>query len=151
MQRRCGLVIVRVLGRLWRGCHKRHYRIQASRKSTLLAAVAVSSVTPGAACSSCSDRKAVPALMDLPLPKFAGPEDRLARLLRPGIVMTDSPASPAPARLTDPRRLLSPCLYLDALSSEESVGPGDISTVPTSFCISDDYGTHCRKMTCRRP
>ena len=78
--------------------------------------------------------------MDLPLPKFAGPADRLARPIRPWIVMTDSPASPAPARLTDPPRSPSPCFNLDALSSEESVGPGDISTVP--ICISDDYGTH---------
>ena len=111
-----------------------------SRKSTPPAAVAISSVTPGAARSICSNRKAVPALMDLALPKFAGLADRLTRPLRPCIVMTDSPASPSLARLADSPRSPSPCLYLDALCSEESTGPGDVSAVP--ICISDDSGTH---------
>ena len=56
--------------------------------------------------------------------------------------MTDSPASPAPVRSTGLLRSPSPCLNLDALSSEESdksAGPGDISAVP--ICISDDCGT----------
>ena len=78
--------------------------------------------------------------MDLALPKFVGPADRLTRPLRPWIVMTDSPASPAPARLADSPRSPSPCLNLDALSSEESTGPGDVSAVP--ICVSDDSGTH---------
>ena len=106
------------------------------RKSTPPAAVAVSSVAPGAVCSSRSDPKAVPALMDLALPKFADPADRPARPPRPWIVMTDSPASPTPVRLMTPLRSPSPCLNLDALSSDESAGPGDISAVP--ICISDD-------------
>ena len=50
--------------------------------------------------------------------------------------MTDSPAL---ARLMEPPRSPSPCLNLDALSSDESAGPGDISAVP--ICISDDTGT----------
>ena len=49
--------------------------------------------------------------------------------------MTDSPASPASVRLVAPLMSLSPCLNLDALSSDESAGPGDISAVP--ICISD--------------
>ena len=49
-----------------------------NRKSTPPDAVAVFSVTPGAVRSSCSDRQAVPALMDLALPKFADPADRPA-------------------------------------------------------------------------
>ena len=110
-----------------------------NRKSTPPTAVAVSSVTPGAVRSSRSDRKAVPALMDLALPKFADPAYRPAQPLRPWIVMTDSPASPAPARLMEPPRSPSPCLNLDALSSDESTAPGDISEVP--ICISDDSGT----------
>ena len=50
-----------------------------NRRSTPPAAVAVSSVAPGAVCSSRSNRKAVPALMDLALPKFADPADRHGR------------------------------------------------------------------------
>ena len=46
------------------------------RKPTPPAAVAVLSVAPGDVHSSHSDRKAVPALMDLALPKFADPADR---------------------------------------------------------------------------
>ena len=53
--------------------------------------------------------------------------------------MTDSPASPAPVRLTGPLRSPPPCLNLDALSSDESAGPRDISAVP--ICISDDSST----------
>ena len=49
--------------------------------------------------------------------------------------MTDSPASPAPVQLMAPLRSPSPCLNLDALSSDESAGPGDVSAVP--ICISD--------------
>ena len=76
--------------------------------------------------------------MDLALPRFADPEDQSARPHRPWIVMTDSPASPAPVRLTGPPRLPSPCLDLDALSSDESAGPGDRS-IP--ICISDSSST----------
>ena len=56
--------------------------------------------------------------------------------------MTDSPALPAPVRSTGLIRSPSPCLNLDALSSDESdetAGPGDDSAVP--ICISDDCGT----------
>ena len=64
------------------------------------------------------------------------------RLHRPCIVMTDSPALPAPVRSTGHLRSLSPCLNRDALSSDESdelVGAGDISAIP--ICISDDCST----------
>ena len=60
---------------------------------------AFSSVAPGAVRSSHSDWKTVPALMDLPLPKFADPADRPAHPLRPWIVMSESPASPDLVRL----------------------------------------------------
>ena len=62
---------------------------------------------------------------------------------RPWVVMHDSPASPAPVRLTGLLRSPSPCLNLDALSSDaddESAGPGDISVTP--ICVSDDCHTH---------
>ena len=80
--------------------------------------------------------RVVPALMDLALPRFASPEGRSARPHPPWIVMTDSPASPVPVRLVAPLRSPSPCLSLDALSSDESVGPGDVSAVP--ICLSDN-------------
>ena len=70
--------------------------VDLARGFTPPAAVAVSSVAPGAVPSNRSDRRAVPALMDLALPRFADPEDR------PWIVMTDSPSSPAPVHLTVP-------------------------------------------------
>ena len=76
-----------------------------------------------------------PALMDLALPRFPSPDGRSARPHPPWIAMTDSPASPAPVRLVAPLRSPSPCLNLDALSSDESARPGDISAVP--ICISD--------------
>ena len=93
-------------------------------------------MAPGAVRSNRSDRRAVPSLMDLALPRFADPEDQLARPHHPWIVITDSPASPSPVRLTGPLRSPSPCLNLDALSSDESAGPGDILAVV--ICISDD-------------
>ena len=68
------------------------------------------------------------ALMDLALPKFADSGDRPVRPHRPWIVMTGSPASLAPVRSTGLLRSPSPCLNLDALSSDEddeSAGPGD--------------------------
>ena len=71
--------------------------------------------------------------MGLALPKFADLADRPARPRRPWIVMTDSLASPALVRLMPP-------LYLDALSSDESAGPGEISAAP--ICILDDSSTH---------
>ena len=51
--------------------------------------------------------------------------------------MTASPASPAPVRLVTPLRSPSPCLNLDALSSDESTGPVYVSAVP----ISDNSST----------
>ena len=77
--------------------------------------------------------------MDLAIPKFADSADRPTRPHRPWNVMTDSPASPAPVHLITPLRSPSPCLNLDALSSDESAGPGDISAAP--ICISDDPST----------
>ena len=81
----------------------------------------------------------VAPMMDLPLPVFADPADRPARPLRPWIVMTQSTESPAPVRLMTPLRSPSPCLNLDALSSDESAGPGDVSAVP--ICILDYSST----------
>ena len=101
-----------------------------------------------------SNRNAVPSVMDLTLPKFADPADRPARSPHPWIVMTDSPALPAPVRWTSQdcvdhmrrthnrRGALmspSPCLNMDAFYSDESAGTGYMSVVP--MCISDDSST----------
>ena len=63
---------------------------------------------------------------------------------KPWMVSTDSPASPDPVCSTDLVRSPSPCLNLDALSSddaEESVRPRDISV--TLLCGSEDGHTPC--------
>ena len=77
--------------------------------------------------------------MDLALAQFAESRDRPGRHHRPWVVMTDSPASPASGSLTGLVRSLSPCLNLDALSSDEEVesaGHGDMLAVP--ICVSND-------------
>ena len=112
------------------------------RKPNQPAAVACSSVTTGAVHPHRSKRSTIRAQMDLALPKFADTEDRPVRPHRPWVVMTDSPASPAPVRSTGLLRSPSPCLNLDALSSDEhdeSAGPNKISTAP--ICVSDDCHT----------
>ena len=106
------------------------------------AAVTCSSVATGAVRPHCSEGSTIRALMDLALPKFADSGDRPVQPHRPWIVMTDSPASPAPVRSTGLCRSPSPCLNLDALTSDEddeSAGPGDISAAP--ICVSDDCHT----------
>ena len=96
----------------------------------------VSSGAPGVARSHRSNPRAVLALMDLALPRFASPEGWSARPHPPWIVMTDLRESPVPVHVVAPLRSPSPCLNLDALSSDESVGSSDVSAVP--ICLSDD-------------
>ena len=85
-----------------------------------------------------SEVSTVRPLMDLALPRFEDSGDRSVRPHRPWIVMTESPPSPAPVRSTGHLRSPSTCLNLDALSSDESAGVGDISAIP--ICILD----YCR-------
>ena len=105
-----------------------------ARKSAPAAAVAATSATPGVVRSLRSSPWAIPALMDLALPKFAHPEKRSERPQSPWIVMNEVTASPAPVRLRVPLRSPSPCLNLDTLSSDGLAGPGDVSDHP--ICIS---------------
>ena len=58
--------------------------------------------------------------MDLALPKFDGLGDWPSQARRPWMVTTDSPASPDPGCSTDLPRSPSPCLNLDALSSDDA-------------------------------
>ena len=84
--------------------------------------------------SVCSGQRAIPALMDLELPRFTASDESGVDWVywSQWVVTQQSPASPAPLRSP------SLCLNLDTLSSDGSVGPGDISTVP--ICISDESG-----------
>ena len=112
------------------------------RKFNQPAVVACSSVATGTVRPHRSEGTTIRALMDLALPKFADSGDRPVRSHRPWIVMTDSPASPAPVCSTGLLRLLSPCLNLDALSSDEdkeSAGQSDILAAP--ICGSDGCHT----------
>ena len=82
-----------------------------------------------------SNQRPIQKMIDLALPKFACQEGQSSRPHLPWIVMTDSPASPAPVCVRAPLRSPSPCLNLDMLSSDESAGLGDVSDIP--ICISD--------------
>ena len=111
-------------------------------KSAPLAAVACSSVATGVVRPHRSEGSMIRALMDLALPKFADSGDHLVQPHRPWIVITDLLASPAPVHSMGLLRSTSPCLNMDALSSDkdnESAGPGDISAAP--ICVSDDCNT----------
>ena len=104
------------------------------QKSAPAAAVAAASVTAKVLRSLHSSPRTIPALMDLALPKFAHPEKWSEQPRSPWIVMSEALASPA-FSLRAPLRSPSPCLNLDALSSDGSAGPGDVSDHP--ICISD--------------
>ena len=99
------------------------------RKSVSAAAVAAESLTPVVVRSLCSGPRATRALMDLALPQFATPELQSKQPRSQWIVTLESPASPAPLRTP------SLCLSLNTLSSDGSVGQGDVSAHP--ICISD--------------
>ena len=76
--------------------------------------------------------------MYLALPKFEGLGDHPTQVCRPWMVATDSPALPDPGCSADLLRSPSPCLNLDALSSddaEDAVGLHDFSV--TLICGSD--------------
>ena len=94
--------------------------------------------------------------MDLPLPRFAGLADGPRQVHPPWSVASDSPASPAPARLEmsgeddsrcsmDQMSVSSTYLNLDALSSssgddsQELAERSNLSV--TLFCGSEEAGT----------
>ena len=116
------------------------YRRSASRArgSTASATAACSSTGAGAICSHRTEGDTIQALMDLALPQ-CGVGNRSAPVRKPWMVSSDSPASPDPTCPTDLPRSPSPCLNLDALSSddaEESVIRRDFSV--TVLCTSED-------------
>ena len=92
--------------------------------------MACPSVATGTVHPHRSEVNTIRALMELALPKFDGLGDRMMQARRPWMVSTDSPALPDPVCSTDLLRSPSPCLNLDALSSddaEECVRLSDIS------------------------
>ena len=80
--------------------------------------------------------------MDLALPRFEGLGDRPRQVHQPWMVSTESPASPDPCCLTELLRSPSPCLNLDALSSDDTEGSVGLSNLSvTLLCDSDDGHT----------
>ena len=89
-----------------------------------------------------TEEDTIQALMDLALPWFGSFGGRVAPTWKPWPVSLNSPASPVPDCATDLARSPSPCVNLDALSSddaEEFVIPKDFSV--RLFCDSEDGHT----------
>ena len=102
----------------------------------------MSLLDPGYLASRSNGSGRLTSLVDLALPRFTDSGDLPVRPGHLWIVTIDSPASPAPVRSTGLIRSPSPCMNLDALSSDESdevAGLGDVPSAP--ICISDDCGT----------
>ena len=93
-------------------------RRSGSRKSNQSAAVTGSSKATGDVHPHRSEGSTIRAPMDLALPRLTDSGDLPVRPDHSWIVTTDSPA--APVRLTGLNRTPSPCMNLDALSSDES-------------------------------
>ena len=93
--------------------------------------VASSSVATGPVRSHRSEVNTIQALMDLALPiGFEGLGDGPRQVHRPCMVSTELPALPVPGCFKNLQRSPSPCLNLDALSSDDtkdSVGLSNIS------------------------
>ena len=100
----------------------------------LAAAVAAASVTAKVIRSLRNSHRTIPEWMDLALPKFAHPKKWSEQSRSLWIAMSEAPALPATS-LRAPLISPSPCLNLDALSSDGSAGPGDVSD--HLICISD--------------
>ena len=116
--------------------------VSRARRPTRPVAVTGSSLAMGPVRPHRSEANTIQALMDLALPRFEGLGDRPRQVHQPWMVSTESPASPDPGCLTELLLSSSPCLNLDALSSDDtegSVGFSDLSV--TLLCGSDDGHT----------
>ena len=94
-------------------------------------------------CRIPMEMSSVQPLLDLSLPRFAGLTDGLRQIHPPWSIASDSPTSPATARLDtcgeeDQMSVSSACLNLDLFSSSSE--HSDLSI--TLFCDSDEAGTH---------
>ena len=86
-----------------------------------------------------SEVQTIQALMELALPRFEGLGDGPRQVHRPWMVSTESPVT---GGFTEPLRSSSPCLNLDALSSDDTEGSVGISNLAVIlFCSSDDGHT----------
>ena len=89
-----------------------------------------------------SEANTIQALMDLALPRFEGLGDGPPHVHRPWMVSTNSAASPDLVCSTDLLRLPSPCLNLDALTSDDTEDSVKLSNISvTLICGSDDGHT----------
>ena len=89
-----------------------------------------------------SEANTIQALMDLDLPRFEGLGHRPRQVHPPWMVSTESPASPDPGDLPELLQSSSPCLSLDALSSDDTGGSVGLSNFSvTLLCGSDDGHT----------
>ena len=133
-----------------------HRTVSRSRRPRRLKGVTDSSRRPESVCHLPAEVSSVQALMDLSLPRFAGLGDGPRQIHPPWSIASDSPASPAPARLetsgeedscgsVDQMSVSSACLNLDLFSSsseddsKDSAERSDLSI--TLFCDSDEAGT----------
>ena len=132
-----------------------HRTVSRTRRPRRLKGVTNSSDGPESVCRLPMEMSSVQTLMDLSLPRFAGLSDGPRQIHPPWSIASDSPASPAPARLetsgeedsrcsVDQMSVSSACLNLDLFSSEDdskdSAECSDLSI--TLLCDSDEAGTH---------
>ena len=115
--------------------------VSRTRRPTRPMVLDGSSVASGPVRPHCSEVHTIQALMDLALPRFEGLGNGPQQVHRPWMMSTESPASPDPGCLMEFLRPQSPCLNLDALSSDDmecSVGLSNLSV--TLLC--DSYEGH---------
>ena len=96
--------------------------VSRARRPTRPVVVAGSSLAKRPVRPHRSEANTIQALMDLALPRFEGLGDGPRQVHRPWMVSTESPASPDARCVTEPLRSPSPCINLDALSSDDSEG-----------------------------
>ena len=109
--------------------------ISQVRRAAKPPAAACPATDVGAVRSHPTEEDTIQALLDLALPRFGSFDGRAAPAWKPWPVSLAPPASHVPDCATELARSPSPCLNLDALSSddaEESVIPQEFSA--TLFC-----------------
>ena len=155
--RRCYVgIIVDALGILQHGCRGHLFGTRRTGRQMFLldpvylvgritrpAAVAGSSVATGTVRPHRSEVNTIRALMDLALPKFEGLGDRPPQVHEPWMVSNDSPAPPDPGCSTDLLRSPSPCLHLDALSSDNTEDSIELSNISVALICGSDDGYPC--------
>ena len=134
-----------------------HRTVSRTRQPRRLKGVTDSFGGPESVCRIPMEMFSVWVLMDLSFPRFAGLTDGLRQIHLPWSIVSDSPASPAPARLdtngeeysrcsVDQMFVSSACLNLDLFSSSSEDDSKDLAECSdvsiTLFCDSDEADTH---------